>query len=80
MTEPASISFADAKNFKIPFGKHEGESIDGLAQSDDGLRYLDWLYGEMSGEPQRGIKAHFFDALKVYMEDSSIKKEVEDLR
>lgn len=80
MPEPAKVPFAEAKNKAITFGKHSGKTIDKLAQTDEGLRYLDWLYGEMSGSVQHGAKAHFFDALKTYMEDPSIKKELEDLK
>ena len=80
MTEPAHISFAEAQHVEIFFGKHAGKKIDKLAQDDKGLLYLDWLYGEMSKEAQTGRKAHFFDALKAYMEDKSIKKEVQALK
>ena len=79
MPEPAKIPFSEAKAAVITFGKHRGTTIDKLAQDDDGLRYLDWLYGEMAKERQHGAKAHFFDALKAYMEDPSIKKELENL-
>lgn len=42
------MDFKDASEFVIPFGKYKGKTIDSIAESDDGLKYLDWLYGERS--------------------------------
>lgn len=80
MSESAQVPFNEAKNKEMTFGKYRGNTIDEIATDDEGLRYLDWLYGEMSKDTQKGEKAHFFDALKTYMEDPSIKREVEALR
>ncbi len=34
-------------HFWMPFGKYKGRTLDVIAQTDDGLRYLDWLLGEI---------------------------------
>jgi hypothetical protein len=75
----ATISFAEASSTRMTFGKHSGKTIDSIAVDDDGLRYLDWLRGEMANESQTGHKAHIFDALQAYLSDPSIAKEVENL-
>ncbi len=68
------MTFKEAKDYIMPFGKHRGKRLDDIASEDEGLKYLDWLYGEVSGsyyEPR--------DALAAYLSDSSIKKELENL-
>ena len=83
MPEPAQIPFAEAASTLMTFGKYAKDgggpkTLDQIAEDDAGLLYLDWLFGEMSGQPQFGYKARLFDALKVYLSDSSIKKAVEE--
>ncbi len=34
-----------AKNFVMPFGEFKGMTLDQIAGTDRGLRYLDWLIG-----------------------------------
>lgn len=68
------MDFQTAANFLMPFGKHKGKKIDQVAIDD--LRYLDWLYGE-NADKRNPTK--FDIALKTYMEDPSIKKELENL-
>lgn len=78
MSEPARITFSEASNTLMTFGKYakDNKTLDQIAEDDEGLLYLDWLFGEMTKEPQFGYKAHIFDAMKTYLNDSSIKKEV----
>lgn len=76
----SEMSFAQAKNHVMSLGKHRGRSIDSIAVTDDGLRYLDWLYDKMSDEPPSGgINAVTFEALCVYMSDPTIQKELANL-
>ena len=66
------ITFRQAADTVIPFGKYRGSTIDAVAETDDGLLYLDWLYGE------RGTRqgSPLDEALKVYLEDPTIAKEL----
>lgn len=66
------MTFAEAKEVRLPFGKYCGVSLDDVAKTDEGLKYLDWLRGrELFGR----IKA----ALDIYLGDPGIKREVEGL-
>ena len=64
-------SFKRASQTTIPFGKHKGETLDHVASTDDGLRYLDWL---ASGDVP--LFGQFKEAFLLYMSDSSIQKEI----
>ncbi len=67
------MTFDSAKNFVVPFGKHKGKTIDAVASGDEGLKYLDWLYGD-------GVThAAFAKALDVYLSDPGIKQELKKL-
>jgi hypothetical protein len=68
------MSFQTASKFIVPFGKGKGRTIDEVARDNDGLMWLDWLYGERSGQ-----RSPFDSALKVYMEDDSIQKELKKI-
>lgn len=67
------ITFETARNYKMQFGKHQGETLDEIAASDEGLKYLDWL----AGSPN--LRDYVRTALVVYLADPSIKKELETL-
>jgi uncharacterized protein (DUF3820 family) len=68
------MTFDQAKTFVMPFGKHKGRTLEQIASDDEGLQYLDWLFGE------RGDGGFQLDrALVAYLEDPSIQKELEDL-
>lgn len=66
------MTFEDAQNFKMPFGKYKGKTLDEIATSDEGLRYIDWMHGEF----EVGSVARAVDA---YCSDPSIAKEIENL-
>jgi len=68
------MTFKEAATFKMPFGKYGGKTLDEIATDDDGLRYLDWIKCE------RDKDIELVDvALKTYLNDSAIKKELERL-
>ncbi len=71
----SNFKFNQAKKYVMPFGKHKGETIDSIASTDEGLKYLDWLYGEVttSSVPQLRVM------LKIYLEDETIAKELKKL-
>ena len=53
------------------YGKHEGKTLDMVAATDEGLRYLDWLRGYAHGD--------LAEALNVYLDDPTIRKDLEEL-
>lgn len=68
-----SMTFDKARRVKMPFGKFTGKTLDNIAESDDGLLYLDWLAGQNTyGEISLG--------LVVYLGDAAIRADVEKLR
>lgn len=43
-TGPVTKSVFDvSKNYKVPFGRHKGRTLNDVAIDDDGLLYLDWM-------------------------------------
>jgi uncharacterized protein (DUF3820 family) len=68
----SDFKFNQAKKYIIPFGKFKGRTIDDIATTDDGLKYLDWLYGETSPGTVKNM-------LKIYLEDETIAKQLNDI-
>ena len=69
----ASPQFKAAQQCVIPFGTYTGETIDKIAESDDGLKYLDWLRGQAWLKDP--LKTHVLN----YLNDPTIKKELEKI-
>lgn len=67
------MKFADAAIVVVPFGKYRGKKIDKIAESDEGLLYLDWLLDQdLRTEPLR-------TALAVYLSDETVAKQLDAL-
>jgi len=71
------MTFKEASETELPFGKHRGETIDGIARSDGGLLYLDWLNGWMAEVEHRDLELR--KAVAVYLGDDDIRRELERL-
>jgi hypothetical protein len=69
---PDPAAFRKAAEFKMPYGKYMGQTLDSIAMTDDGLRYLDWLYGECE---RRNTDVR--RALHVYLGDPTVTAEIE---
>lgn len=54
----------------VTFGKYRGQSIEQIGRSDEGLLYLDWLYG------QNWLKVELKRSLGAYLNDPVIRNEV----
>jgi hypothetical protein len=65
------MTFKQASAFKFPFGKHKGMTLDSIASTDDGLRYLDWARGLDNLYPETR------QALTAYLDDPSIAKDLD---
>lgn len=63
------ISFSQAAKQRMPFGKYEGEKLDDIGISDEGLKYLDWLRAERKMGPMAPY-------IRAYLDDPVIKKEL----
>lgn len=68
------MTFLEARDFKLTFGKYQGKTLDDVASTDAGLKYLDWLYGEK--ETETGAVT---DALRVYLADEAIARDLRRL-
>jgi len=67
------MNFLDAMIYKMKFGKYAGKTLDEIAKTDEGLKYLDYLYG------QTWLTAETRDALTAYVSEPSISKEILNL-
>jgi hypothetical protein len=68
--------WAEAAAFPMSFGQYKGEKLDVVAKTDEGLRYLDWVRGEVWQWPKRQDLAQ---ALDVYLDDPCIRSELEEI-
>jgi len=71
--ENAPPTFKQAAAFVFPFGKHKGKTLDKIASTDDGLKYLDWARGLDNLFPATRA------ALKTYLDDPAIKRELSNI-
>ena len=67
------ITFKVAATTKIPFGPFEGQTIDRVGSTDNGLTYLDNLRAKMQGV------SHFTVCLELYLDNPTIAKALGDL-
>lgn len=65
----ANLSFKDAAAFVMPFGKYKNVSVDKIAETDNGLLYLDWMRGN-------AYAPHIKDVIGVYLDDPTIAAEL----
>lgn len=80
MRGPARMDFASSRNFQLTFGKYKSlpsnkRTLDAIAETDEGLRYLDWLLGALE-QDCKSWQAPTLEALEVYLGDPTIAKEV----
>ena len=74
------MEFSEAKITLMPFGKYKGKTIDQIAETDSGLRYLDWLRGEMAKDPKKNKgRIILYEAMCTYLGDPAIGRELENL-
>jgi len=76
------MTYSEAAAFVMPFGKHAGRTLDDIATSDAGLRYLDWLRGEREKPgpgPRGGLPDVVLSALVAYLDDPAIKSDLRAL-
>lgn len=69
MTE---FTFDYCKGIHLGFKKYKGQTIDQVAQTDEGLKYLDWL----GSQPWLDVVTS--KAIRVYLSDPSISKELKN--
>lgn len=67
------MTFTEAQQHEIPFGKYKGSPLDEIAETDEGLQYLDWALGTCFMQPRTRA------AIGIYLADPSIKKELKNL-
>lgn len=67
------MKYRQARKFVMPFGSFEGSSLEKIAQTDEGLLYLDWITG------QDFVQGPLKDALTAFLSDATIQRELENL-
>lgn len=72
------LPFKLAATFVLPFGKYAKQklTLDQIAETDEGLKYLNWLRGARAEDGKRDIVDR---ALAGYLDDPAIRKDVEAL-
>ena len=61
------------KELVLRFGRHNGKTIEQIGESDDGLKYLDWLVGET------WLEVITKRVIRKYLSDPTIKAELSKL-
>jgi uncharacterized protein (DUF3820 family) len=64
-----TTTYTQAAAFVMPFGKYKGLSLDKIAETDEGLRYLDWMRGD-------AYAPHIREIIGAYLDDPTIANEV----
>ena len=67
------MTYGEAARFRMPWGKYKGQPIDGVASTDEGLEYLDWLRGVREEE---GKSETIDRALATYLDDPAIARDL----
>lgn len=62
---PSSDAIKKALAFKMPFGKHKGETLEDIAEDD--VLYIDWLMGLDDLRP--GTKEHVEIVAELYRKE-----------
>lgn len=76
------MTFAEASAYVLPWGQHKGKTIDQTAETDSGLRWLDWILGvlDTKGDLQYASdRRELREALRVYLDDETIAGDVAKL-
>jgi hypothetical protein len=79
MTSP---EFAKASEFIVPYGKFRTLTIDVAATTDSGLRWLDFMRGQLDADSEASFafapeRRAFRDALRIYLDDPVISSDLE---
>ena len=65
------MTFREAADYVLPWGQHKGRSLDSVAETDEGLKYLDWLRGRVTKDLRTK------EALDAYLGDKTISAELD---
>jgi hypothetical protein len=69
------MTFAEAAAYRLAFGMYAGKTIDEIASTDRGLRWLDWCRG-LSNRPSFGAPSIADQAIATYLDDPMIAKDL----
>ena len=61
------MDFQTARDYRVPFGKHEGKRIGSVARTPEGICYLNWLDSARAIDRLRGLGTRFDAALSIYL-------------
>jgi uncharacterized protein (DUF3820 family) len=67
------MTFDDAKNFVLPFGKYKGKTLHDVGGDDEGLLYLDWVVDQQWLAPSTHL------TIRTYLKDPAISRDLDAL-
>ncbi len=67
------MDYKTARAYVMQFGKYTGRTLDEIASTDAGLRYLDWMRGALR------LDFHTKNAVEAYLDDPTISADLEKL-
>lgn len=62
----------DPGEYRMAFGKYEGKSLDEIASTKEGLRWLDWAAEAFDPTSSAGA------AINMYVTDPQVQREIEE--
>lgn len=57
-------------DFRLTFGRYNGQTLDEIAQSDEGLKWLDWMVGI-------AYSSDLKLALKIYLSQPDLQRRID---
>lgn len=79
-----TMTYTEAAQFRMLFGKYQGRALDEIATKDQGLSYLGWMRDKLSYENKvlKTLSANMRETLAmldVYLSDAVIAKDLAGL-
>ena len=70
------MNFREAKTCTLRFGMYEGNTLDQIAETSRGLKYLDWLR-EQQERDEGGQYPETYASICCYLDDPTIARALE---
>lgn len=72
--------FDKAKEFRLNFGKHQGKTLNQIAETDEGLTYLDWCVGNIDQikNPRNEYQDKMHDAFVTFLQYPVVARDLEN--
>lgn len=73
-----TITFEDARAFVMPFGKFQGQTLEEIASTPEGLRYLDWAIGRFETEHRSASILSVVDHLRQFVDHPEVSSQIDE--